>query len=168
MRTRFCFVDVEFEKPVNHPGEDVKQAVGNVDLELRGRGPAAINLGAVTVLMVFKARMNEISQGVSTRRARGTSWHLPLALPGMATPGTILLRALSWVQYTSSSGCRSLWPFLIRVESGQGVSGLAGCSVDAGAGERDHFFDLLSPSLCFPKGSWVLFFLSFPIIPLLL
>lgn len=96
-RIRFCFVDVEFEKPVSHPREDVKQAVSDVDLELRGRGPAAINLGAVNVLMVFKARMNEITQGVGTWRAGGTSWHLPLALPGMATPGTILHRALSWV-----------------------------------------------------------------------
>lgn len=31
-------------------------------LGFRGEGLAAINLGAVTVLMVFKARMNEIRE----------------------------------------------------------------------------------------------------------
>lgn len=36
-------------------GKDVKEAVGDTDLKLRGEGPAAMNLGVVTVPMVFKA-----------------------------------------------------------------------------------------------------------------
>lgn len=35
--TKFHCVDVEFEEPVNHPKEDVEQAVG-MDLELGGEG----------------------------------------------------------------------------------------------------------------------------------
>lgn len=35
--TKFHCVDVEFEKPVNHPKKDVEQAVGT-DLELGSEG----------------------------------------------------------------------------------------------------------------------------------
>lgn len=36
-RTKFHHVDVEFEKPVNHPKKAARQAVG-MDLELRAEG----------------------------------------------------------------------------------------------------------------------------------
>lgn len=81
----FHFVDVEFEKPVSHPRKDVKQAAGGVDVELRGESPAAMNLGAVTVLMVFKAEIDEITKGADIWRAGGTLWHRLLLLPGRAT-----------------------------------------------------------------------------------
>lgn len=124
-----------------------------MDLALRGEGPAAMNLGAVTALMGLKLRQMSSLREEMYGELEGLHGTLPLfcqaapALPlepfcGGPCPG---------FQHVSSPRYRCLWPFLIGAEPGHGVSGLAG---PEGGG-------LLSPSLCVPVGKWALFFWFF-------
>lgn len=93
-----------------------------MDLELRGEGPAVINLGVVTVLMVFKKGVVcQITQEVMHGELEGLRGILVLccqAGPPLA-PGVTLPRA-SWIPVVSSVGCRSLWLVPIRAEPGPG------------------------------------------------
>lgn len=101
--------------------------------------------------MGFKARMNEIGE----REPEGLCGLL-LFLCQAGPPrhhfaeGTVLGSSTPLLLGTGVS------PFLIGAEPRQGVSGLAGWW-----GERWGKVEGKSPSLCFPEGSWALFFLSF-------